>query len=119
MSKNQSNRAYIFKINKIELKVEEEKIVEEITDLTEFAEDHLPEGEPRFIAYSTKQNLPDGRVTFPLLFIFYCPPASVQLNSLYASTKGRFCNFLEIMKSFECRDREEFTNEWMDTILLK
>jgi len=117
LSKNQNNRAYILKINKETLSVEEEKVVEDITNVYEFVEEHLPESEPRFIAYSTKQVLPDGRVTFPLLFIFYCPPSSMTLNSLYASTKQRVVNTLEILKIFEIRDREEFTDEWMNTIL--
>jgi len=117
LSKNQNNRAYILKINKDTLTVIEDKIVEDITNIQEFVEDHLPESEPRFIAYSTKQVFPDGRVTFPLLFIFYCPPTSMTLNSIYASTKQRVVNTLEILKIFEIRDREEFTDEWMAQIL--
>jgi len=117
LSKNQTNRAYLLKINQKTLTVEEAGIIEDINDLTEFAEEHLPESEPRYLAFSTKQTFPDGRVSFPLLFIFYCPPSSMTLNSLYASTKQRVINTLEILKIFECRDREEFTNEWMESLL--
>eukprot|EP01123_Difflugia_compressa_P011542 TRINITY_DN4652_c0_g1_i1.p1 TRINITY_DN4652_c0_g1~~TRINITY_DN4652_c0_g1_i1.p1 ORF type:complete len:141 (+),score=27.54 TRINITY_DN4652_c0_g1_i1:66-488(+) len=117
LSKNQNNRAYILKIDLKALVVEEEKIVEDITDLQEFAEDHLPESEPRYIAFSTKQTFPDGRITFPLLFIFWCPPSSMTMNSIYASAKQRVINTLEILKIFECRDKDEFTNEWLENIL--
>ena len=33
----------------------------------------LPESAPRYIAYSYKYTHEDGRQSFPLVFIFYCP----------------------------------------------
>ena len=43
---------HVVKVNKEDLIVEEEAIIENVEDMEEFAEEELPEGEPRFLAYS-------------------------------------------------------------------
>jgi len=113
------NRAYIMKVNKELLIVEEEAVIEDVTDLTSFAEEELPEGEPRFVAYTTEYETKDGRKTYPLVFIFFAPPTSIALNTLYASTKQRLINALQILKIAEIRDKDEFTNDWLKIILAK
>eukprot|EP01125_Pyxidicula_operculata_P022516 TRINITY_DN9244_c0_g1_i1.p1 TRINITY_DN9244_c0_g1~~TRINITY_DN9244_c0_g1_i1.p1 ORF type:complete len:138 (+),score=32.45 TRINITY_DN9244_c0_g1_i1:113-526(+) len=112
LSRN-THRAFIMKINQEKLCVEVDKIVENVTNLQEFAEDHLPESVPRFVAYSTAFKTKDGRDTFPLVFFFFCPPSDIVSNSLYASTKTRLVNVLQIMKIYDVRDVEEFTDEWL------
>lgn len=67
-------------------------------EIDEVGED-LPEATPRYIAYSYKRVHPDGRLSFPLVFIFYCPPGiSTSLNILYSSTKTLLVNELHISK---------------------
>ena len=85
------------KINRETLEVEIEETINNITpdDLSEY----LPDSTPRFLAYSYKHTNPDGRVAYPLVFIYYCPPGiNPHLNMMYASTKQRLANALEIMK---------------------
>jgi len=113
------NRAFIMKVNKEALIIEEEAVIEEVTDLAAFGEEELPEGEPRFIAYSTEFETKDGRKTYPLIFIYFSPPTSIALNTLYASTKQRLINALQILTITEIRDKDELTNEWLKGVLNK
>lgn len=39
--------------------------------------------------YSTKLQVDELRVSYPIVFIYYCPPSNITLNTLYASTKSR------------------------------
>jgi len=58
---------------------------------------------------------PDGRKSYPLLCIFYCPHVvSPTLGTMYASTKTLVMNVLQIMKVFDCRDPEELTTAWLN-----
>jgi hypothetical protein len=52
----------------------------------------------RFIAYSYELKHDDGRVSYPLVFIFYCPNTTPNWNMLYSSAKTRLTNALKIMK---------------------
>jgi len=109
---NKSNGAVIMKINKNELKVEIESEMDDIK-LADLAAD-LPDSAPRFIAYSFKHTHPDKRTSLPLVFIFYCPSdISPTLNMMYASTKTRLINALQVMKSFDIQDSSELTEEWL------
>lgn len=110
----------IVRINKDNLTVEEDTIIEDIVDFAQFVEEELPEGEPRYIAYtciipltfhldhlliivlrllSTEFETKDGRKTYPLVFIYFAPPTSIAMNTLYASTKNRLVNALQILKA--------------------
>lgn len=64
--------------------------------------DLFPAAAPRYIAYSYKYIHKEGeheRVSYPLVFIFYCPPGiNPSLNMMYASTKQRLANALQIQK---------------------
>lgn len=64
--------------------------------------DFFPAASPRYIAYSYKYIHKEGeheRVSYPLVFIFYCPPGiNPSLNMMYASTKQRLANSLQIQK---------------------
>eukprot|EP01088_Endostelium_zonatum_P010779 TRINITY_DN2437_c0_g1_i2.p1 TRINITY_DN2437_c0_g1~~TRINITY_DN2437_c0_g1_i2.p1 ORF type:complete len:109 (-),score=23.44 TRINITY_DN2437_c0_g1_i2:113-439(-) len=74
----------------------------------------LPEFAPRFLAYNYKWLHDDGRISYPLMFIFYCPEGiSTQLNMLYSSTKTILVNELKFSKVFEVRDPEELTAKWV------
>jgi len=105
------------KINREKLEVEEDFFEENISDFTEFVQERLPESTPRFLVYSGKYSHPGGRVTYPLVFFFYCPPTSVENNSLYASTKTRLVNKLEIGKIADLRDKEDVSEQWLQDIL--
>jgi len=109
---NKANGAMIMKINKAALTVEIDSTVDNVS-LKQIAQD-LPESVPRYIAYSYKHTHPDGRTSLPLVFVFYCPSdISPTLNMLYASTKTRLINSLQIMKTFDIQSADSLTEEWL------
>lgn len=102
-----------FKINVKKLEVEVDEVQENI-DFEEVREETLPESSPLYLVFSFKMQHENDRVSFPLVFLFYCPSGiNPKLNMLYASTKTRLHNKLEIVKSIELRDRKEFSEEWL------
>lgn len=69
----------IGKINKDKLVIEMDS-EEDAIELEELAEE-LPENIPRYIILSYELKHDDGRVSFPLVFLFYCPVgANTQLR---------------------------------------
>jgi len=115
LSKKESY-AMILKINPKALKVEVENTLEDVK-ITDIANE-LPDSAPRYIAYSFKHTHSDGRTSLPLVFIFYCPrDINPTLNMIYASTKTRLINDLQIMKTFDIQDASDMTEEWLKTKL--
>jgi len=56
----------------------------------------------------------DGRVTYPLCFIWYNPPASdMALNMIYGQTTEALVTLLKASKTFNVQDAEELTEEWL------
>eukprot|EP00033_Pygsuia_biforma_P000515 GCRY01000605.1.p1 GENE.GCRY01000605.1~~GCRY01000605.1.p1 ORF type:complete len:138 (-),score=17.15 GCRY01000605.1:159-572(-) len=106
-----SSAALILKINVKDLEV---VIDEEVKDssLSEIAED-LPISVPRYIVYSYKRTHSDGRVSYPLCFIFYSPSCKLDLAMMYASTKQRVVNLLEISRIFDVRSADELDEDWL------
>jgi hypothetical protein len=114
------------KINKEKLAVELDEIMTNVT--MEDIATSLPESAPRYIAYlyhlififflidclhsqicfvrfehhcRAEYEWPDGRKSYPLLCIFYCPyVVSPALGTMYASTKTLVMNVLQIMKVY-------------------
>jgi len=108
--------ALILKINKDKLMVEVESTLENQT-LEDIA-NSLPDSAPRYILYSYQHKHSDGRMSIPLVFIFYCPrDINPTLNMLYASTKTRLINDLQVMKTFDIQTSEDLTEEWLKTKL--
>ncbi|OLY78467.1 Glia maturation factor beta [Smittium mucronatum] len=62
----------------------------------------------------------DGRTTYPLIFIYYCPPtSSPEMMMLYASSQHQFQNELNLGKAYVLHESEEFTKEWLEERLGK
>merc|ERR1711862_656208 len=84
LGRDVANVAFLMKIDKDTLEHDIE--ADELPDL-------LPAATPRYLAYSYKYVHKEGqheRVSYPLVFIFYCPPGiNPSLNMMYASTKQR------------------------------
>jgi len=111
-SRNQANNAFLMKINPSALEVVVDEILENVS-ISEVA-DNLPESSPRYIAYSYKWTHEDGRVSFPLVFIFYCPKGiNTKLNILYASTKPVLTETLQVQKLFSVATTDELTEDWL------
>ncbi|KAG0331666.1 hypothetical protein BG004_001549 [Podila humilis] len=116
--RNQGSAAIVCTINKnkllIELDYEENSI--ELEDLAE----NLPDNIPRYIILSYELKHTDGRVSFPLVFLYYCPvSANTQLRMLYASAKTSFQNTTKIGKDIELYDSDNLTDDWLRPKLLK
>jgi len=110
--RNQANCAFIMKIDVKNLTVIVEDELENVT-VEEVAQE-LPDAVPRFIAYSYKYQHEDGRESFPLSLIFFCPPGiKTELAMLYSSSKTQLVGVLQIMKVFDIQDSERLTEDWL------
>ncbi|KAI8969278.1 hypothetical protein BDF20DRAFT_894190 [Mycotypha africana] len=110
------NAAFVLKIDKKSLKIEEEEVFDDISleDLVE----ELPENTPRFIILSYGLKHSDGRTNFPLLFIYWSPStAKAEINMLYASAKTFLQEKIDVMRGFDIRDPESFTSEYLESQL--
>ncbi|PVU88415.1 hypothetical protein BB559_002411 [Furculomyces boomerangus] len=82
--------------------------------------DELPDDSPRYLTLSYKMITGDGRASYPLVFIYYCPPTtSPELAMLYASSQQIFQNRLNLGKVYMLHESEELTEEWLNEKLLK
>jgi len=53
------------------------------------------------------------RKDYPLSLIYYAPPTSTTLATLYSSTLSRLQTILIVPKTFRTADVEELTTEWL------
>ncbi|KAG0202133.1 hypothetical protein BGX28_005275 [Mortierella sp. GBA30] len=110
--RSQGNAALICKIDKNKLLIQEDEELESVTmdDVAEM----LPENTPRYVVLSFELKHDDGRVSYPLVFIYYSPKgAKPELNMLYASAKTHFQNKIGLGKVFDIDDAEALTEEWL------
>jgi len=111
--KEKTSAAIVMKILSEELKVVNDEDHEDIT-IEELAAE-LPEHLPRFVVYSHVLKHSDGRVSYPLCFIFISPSGTKpELQMMYAGSKLNVVKELGLTKVFELRSVEEFTKEWLE-----
>ncbi|KAB5595264.1 Glia maturation factor beta [Ceratobasidium theobromae] len=104
--RNAGSAAFIVKINKQALKMEEVKQFDSIS-IEDLAEE-LPEGSPRYVVLSYELKHEDGRISFPLVLINWAPQISeMGLLTLHASALLAFQNTVEVSKVVEIRDGAE------------
>uniref|UniRef100_A0A452FM58 Glia maturation factor n=1 Tax=Capra hircus TaxID=9925 RepID=A0A452FM58_CAPHI len=97
--KETNNAAIISKLNMIGISPDELK-------------DELPE--KTFIVYSYKYQHDDGRVSYPLCFIFSSPVGcKPEQQMMYAGSKNKLVQTAELTKVFEIRNTEDLTEEWL------
>jgi predicted DNA-binding protein len=110
--KEKTNAAIIMKII-----AEEQKIVldEEFDDVSlEDVAAELPERQPRYCAYSYAYKHDDGRVSYPLCFIFVSPEGcKPEIQMMYAGSKNALVKMGQFTKVFETRNVEELTEDWL------
>ncbi|KAF0292078.1 Glia maturation factor beta [Amphibalanus amphitrite] len=102
------------------LKVDSEShtvfVDEELDDLAGLEElrAELPEHQPRFVIYSCRLEHTDGRVSYPMIFIFSTPKdAKPQLQMMYAGSKLSLVKEADLTKVYEVRELEELTDDWI------
>ncbi|KAH1171694.1 hypothetical protein KIL84_007312 [Mauremys mutica] len=67
-----------------------------------------------FIVYSYKYQHDDGRVSYPLCFIFSSPVGcKPEQQMMYAGSKNKLVQTAELTKVFEIRNTEDLTEEWL------
>lgn len=107
------------------MKVDREKqlifLEEELEDIdVDELRENLPEHQPRFLVYSFKLDHGDGRVSYPMCFIFSSPrDCKPELQMMYAGSKLELVKEAELTKVFEIRDLDELTDEFLHSKLLK
>lgn len=101
------------------MKVDREKqqiiIDEKLEDITvDELQETLPGHQPRYVILSYKQEHKDGRVSFPLCFIYYTPRDShAELQMMYAGSKISLQRESDLTRAYEIRELEDLTEEWL------
>ncbi|XP_012559082.2 glia maturation factor beta [Hydra vulgaris] len=114
--KGETFAALVMKIDPEKLLVVEDEIYEDIS-FEDFVSE-LPDHSPRYVVISFRKAHQNGRVSYPLCFIFVSPQgAKTELQIMYAGSKTGVVNELGLTKVFEVRDVEELTEEWINSKL--
>ncbi|CAL8283958.1 unnamed protein product [Lota lota] len=88
------------------MKIDKEK------QLVVLEEEHEATG--TFVVYSYQLHHGDGRVSYPLCFIFSSPcDCKPEQQMMYAGSKNKLVKTLNLTKVFEVRTTEELTEEWL------
>ncbi|TNN65597.1 Glia maturation factor beta [Liparis tanakae] len=106
LRKETDNAAIVMKIDKEKQLVILEK---EHSDIS--LDDLTP---PTFIVYSYKYVHDDGRISYPLCFIFSSPVGcKPEQQMMYAGSKNQLVTTVGMSKVFEIRNTEDLTEEWL------
>lgn len=103
-------------IDRKTLEIVEDEVHDNISleDLVE----ELPENTPRFVILSYELKHDDGRVNFPLLFIYWSPStAKAEVNMLYASAKTYLQDKISVNRGFDIREADTLTDEYLRKLL--
>uniref|UniRef100_A0A4X1SWJ5 Glia maturation factor gamma n=4 Tax=Laurasiatheria TaxID=314145 RepID=A0A4X1SWJ5_PIG len=110
--KETDNAAIIMKVDKDRQMVVLEEEFQNISP--EELKMELPERQPRFVVYSYKYVHADGRVSYPLCFIFSSPVGcKPEQQMMYAGSKNRLVQTAELTKVFEIRTTDDLTEAWL------
>ncbi|XP_048732210.1 glia maturation factor beta-like [Ostrea edulis] len=110
--KEKNVAAIILKVDKNTMKI----IIEEEYEDCEIDElqSELPVSQPRYVVISYVRHHNDGRTSYPLCFIFSspsgCPP---EQKMMYAGSVLNLVQSLGLTKTYDIRNPEEFTEEWL------
>ncbi|XP_077997947.1 glia maturation factor beta-like [Glandiceps talaboti] len=108
-----NNAAIVMKIDKETLTIKFEEAFEDCS--MEDIQEELPSSQPRFIVYSYCRKHDDGRISYPLIFIFVSPQGcKPEQQMMYAGSKLNLVKETGLTKVFEVRQVEELTEEWLN-----
>ncbi|KAN0133743.1 glia maturation factor beta [Lactarius tabidus] len=101
-ARRKTNAAFVVKINKQKLIMEE---VERFDDISiEDLAQELPEASPRYVVLSYILEHEDGRISYPLVLINWAPACETSLLTLHASALIDFQTTIDVSKVLEVRD---------------
>ncbi|GAV00135.1 hypothetical protein RvY_11026 [Ramazzottius varieornatus] len=110
--KAKNNAALIMKISKEKDLIELEEELENCDP--QDIQNALPERNPRYFLYSFKREHSDGRISYPMCFVFSSPlDCKPELNMIYAGSKTSLINEMGLTKTFELREVQDFTDDWL------
>lgn len=101
------------------MKIDREKqivILDEFLDdiSVEELQETLPGHQPRYVIYTYKMIHEDGRISYPMCFIYYTPRDSqMALQMLYACTKNALQRETDLTRVFEIRELDDLTEDWL------
>ncbi|KAG0729145.1 Glia maturation factor gamma [Chionoecetes opilio] len=114
-----TNCAIIMKVNQQAGEIVLEDEVDDIEDV-EALRSSIPDTQPRYVLISWRIQHSDGRVSFPMAFIFTTPrDCQPQLQMMYAGSYNHVVKECELTKVFQIRDLDELDEEWIQTNLMK
>ncbi|KAG7470694.1 hypothetical protein MATL_G00116520 [Megalops atlanticus] len=113
--KETNNAAILMKIDKDKQLVILEEEYEDIS--LDDLKNELPERQPRYPPLHCehyKYIHADGRVSYPLCFIFSSPVGcKPEQQMMYAGSKNRLVQAAELTKVFEIRNADDLSEEWL------
>lgn len=110
--KNEANAALVLKVDREAQCICIDELIEDIT--LDDLQDQLPGHQPRYIIYSFRHEHGDGRISYPLCFIYFTPRDSkIELQIMYAGTKLALQKEAELTRVYEVRELDELTQEWL------
>ena len=104
------------KIDKSKFLIVQDEYQEDI-DLSDL---DLPENQPRYIMISYKYDQDDGRVSYPLIFVYYSPSTvSMELKMMYAACRTYLVQKCSVSKLLELANAEDLCDKWIHDNLTK
>lgn len=112
-----TNAALIMKVDREKQQVCVDEILDDVT--LEELRDILPSHQPRYVIYCCKMEHGDGRVSFPMCFIYFTPRDShMELQIMYAGTKMALQREANLTRVYEVRELDEMTDEWLQDCVM-
>ncbi|CAO1339433.1 unnamed protein product [Diamesa hyperborea] len=111
-AKNTESSCLILKVDRKSQRIVMDEYLENIS-IEELQEQLIPH-QPRYIVYSYKMMHEDGRISYPMCFIFFTPRDSmIELQMLYAGSKLTLQKETDLTRAYEIRDLDDLTEEWI------
>ncbi|KAA0201309.1 hypothetical protein HAZT_HAZT007449 [Hyalella azteca] len=95
-------------------------IEDELSDIADVDElrESIPATQPRFVLLSWRINHSDGRVSYPMAFIYTTPRDCVpKLQMMYSGSYNHLIAECGLTKVFQIRELEELDEEWINSHL--
>ncbi|KAK9507503.1 hypothetical protein O3M35_007345 [Rhynocoris fuscipes] len=116
--KTEKSSALILKVDRQAQKICIDHLMDDVS-LDEL-QDVLPGHQPRYLIYTCKMVHTDGRISFPMCFIYVTPrDCQTDLQIMYAGTKLAIQKEVNLSLVYEVRELDELTDEWLITKLQK
>ncbi|XP_064099203.1 glia maturation factor beta-like [Macrobrachium nipponense] len=114
-----NNAAIIMKVDQQSSEIILDEELEDIEDMDDLR-NSIPDTQPRYVLISWRINHSDGRVSFPMAFIFTTPrDCQPQLQMMYAGSYNYMIKECDLTKVFQVRDIEELDEDWIQSNLNK